>query len=58
MRNFPKPGAMTGASIPMGIALNSQDRVPTLIASWKQRGLDPPTALSQAPTNNWQDQPS
>jgi transposase len=30
------------------------ETLPTLLATWKQRGLDPPTTLSTTLTNNWQ----
>jgi transposase len=30
------------------------ETLPTLLATWKQRGLDPPTTLSKTLTNNWQ----
>ena len=34
------------------------ETLPTLLATWKQRGLDPPTTLSQALTQNWNNQPT
>ena len=34
------------------------ETLPTLLATWKQRGLDPPRALSQALTNSWKPNPT